>query len=168
MLKKAFMMVDILVAIVLLGILLLGSVKSMEYMNSSHQINEIRYLTLNKLDSEMARLVMTYENKDLGTYVETSSGVSSYKQNPVDDYGLKVISNGIDLVEIKNIKGEFNKVDAGDIVGYVSWTENKSSKDANLSLTINYPYRYKADDDIKKVWDFTEDANLKTSTKIKL
>jgi hypothetical protein len=165
--KKAFMMVDILVAIVLLAILLLGSVKAMTYMNFSDQINEIRYLTLNRLDSEMARLVMTYENKDLATFVETQSGVSSYKQNPVSDYGLKVIGDDIDIVEIKNIKGNFNIVDAGDIVGYLSWSEDKTTKDANLSLNISYPYRYNEDDTLKPLWDFTENVNLKTITKIK-
>lgn len=163
------MMVDILVAMVLLAILLLGSVKAMGYMNSSHQINELRYLALNKIDSEMARLVMTYENKSpLATYVELSSStISSYKSNPIgEDYGLKVIPDGKDLIEIKNTTGAFNEVDANDIVGYLSWSENVNAKDANLSLNIEYPYRYKSDDTIEQVWDFTESVNLQTSTKV--
>ena len=169
--RSGFTMVEILTAILLLGILLIGSIKAMEYMSSAHMINEIRYLSLNRLDSEMSRLVMAYENINSTTFVETSGGVSKYKTNPTDpdDYGLKILSSDhTNLVEIKNVKGEFNVVDDGDLVGVLSWIESKDSKDVNISLSLEYPYRYNgSDDSYSKVWDFVESLNLKSSTKMK-
>ena len=160
-------------------------------MNHIHQQNEIRYLSLNRLDSEMSRLVMAYsiyDNNDNfvdNGYADTTGdwqedfnvsenlGVSSeyriykYDNNKNgltnDSYGLKLDSgNDKNWVQLKNISGEVNIVDNNDFVALLGWKVDSTTDNVNLSLSITYPYIYN-NNSIVKLWDYVETLNLKTS-----
>ena len=60
--KKAFSLIEIMVAMLILSFVMFGSIKAYSYITNIHKLNEIRYRALAKLDSEMNRLVFHYEN----------------------------------------------------------------------------------------------------------
>jgi len=159
--KSAFTLIEVLAAIFILSIVIVVSFQSMSYMNQTHQQNEIRYLALNCLDSEMSRLVMADKN----TTYDISGG--AYKHGNSDlgtqdgDYGLKIASDGRNFVQLKDIRGDFNKVEDGDFVAILSWTQS----DDNVTLTLKYPYIYKGGDVLQNLWYFDEEITLKTSIK---
>lgn len=175
MMKKAFTLIEVLSAVMIMGIVMVTSIKSVQYMNQIHQQNTLAYLALNRLDSEMSRLVMAYENYDPINFRDYDGNISLYKEIPSDPiianqkYGL-LISSGTDkrnFILIKNRVGSYNSIEDGDFVGLLNWEENLSSEDVNLTLKIEYPYIYHTDSDVPKLWDDTNTVSLKTSTKIK-
>ena len=183
--KKAFTMIEILVAMILLGFLIVGSVKAMGYLRDAHQINELRYLALNKIDSEMARLVYAYREVNQTNFTnpvgsstnawddefDINVGGGAYKvysANPItENYGLLIDINN-SLIELKNISGNFGTVDNNDIIGLLGWriSIDNVKKESNISLSIKYPYRWN-NPTLSKFRNFNETINLKTSTRIK-
>ena len=171
--KPAFTLIEILTATMMMGILMVVSIQSMSYMNQIHQQNEIRYLALNRLDSEMSRLVMAYKNHT-SIFTDTDvEGQTVYKLSngeeaiENDDFGLKISSdtNKRNFVQLKDIGTDFNKVEDGDFIGILNWETNTSGQDKNISLRITYPYIYHTDTNFPQLWDYTETLNLKTSTR---
>ena len=173
--RPSFTLIEILTAIVIMGIVMVVSIQSINYINHIHQQNEIRYLALNRLDSEMSRLVMAYENDyNTSSNFMTTGSIKTYLSTSNNgirdgDYGLK-ISTGIDkinFVQLKDIGGNFNKVEDGDIVGILNWQEINSvaNKEVTLSVNLTYPYIYHSN--LPKLWSYTETINIKTSTKVK-
>lgn len=180
MMRKGFTLIEILSAMIIMSIVMVVSLQSVGYINNIHQQNEIRYLALNRIDSEMSRLVMAYENYTKSSFTDTDiNGKMVYKlgnaHNAIesDDYGLK-ISTGADkrnFVQLKNIGSDNNIVENGDFVGILSWNAdiNNTNKTANIELNITYPYIYNSDSNsyVQQLWDFNETITLKTSTKVK-
>jgi prepilin-type N-terminal cleavage/methylation domain-containing protein len=171
MVRGAFTLIEVLTGIMIMSIVMVVSMQSVGYINHIHQQNEIRYLALNRIDSEMSRLVMAYEN-----YYDTSSNfmstgtskfyLSTSKKGIEDNsYGLKITS-GKNFIQIKDIVGNENEIEDGDFIGILNWETNNTSNDTNLSLTITYPYIYHNDTDFPQLWNFVETINLKTSTRI--
>jgi len=187
--KKAFTMIEILVAMILLGFLIIGSVKAMKYLRDAHQVNELRYLALNKIDSEMARLVANYKsytNSDFASFDTNTTGnwydnfdvnwnltnevYEVYKENAISAQGFGLLiddsPNKHNLIEIKNISGNFGEVDNNDIIGLLGWKIMINDKnESNISLSIRYPYRFNSSGDgsIVEFKNFNETINLKTS-----
>jgi len=189
--KPAFTLIEILTATMIMSIMMVVSMKSIHYMNHIHQQNEIRYLALNRLDSEMSRLVMIYVQKEQADFENTGTATTGdwnepfdvntdltddsymiYQQNPIsssnNEFGLLVSNTpNRNLVQIKNINGDNNLVDNGDFVALLGWKVNNHLTDSTVSinLSITYPYIFDGTD-IKELWDYTETLNLKTSTSI--
>jgi prepilin-type N-terminal cleavage/methylation domain-containing protein len=171
--KQAFTLIEILSAIMIMGILMVISFQSVHYINSIHQQNELRYLALNRIDSEVSRLVMAYENYTYNNFATSGSPTKHFKSisgDPIIDsgkYGLK-ISNGQNFILLKDNTNSINTVDEGDFIGLLSWQEEKpiSNNEVNLSISIEYPYIYHSDTDYPRLWDFIETVNIKTSTKV--
>jgi len=162
--KPAFTLIEILTATMIMGIVMVVSIKSIHYMNHIHQQNEIRYLALNRLDSEMSRLVMAYDANYTGV------GATSYNHGNTDtgirndDYGLRITIEERNFVQLKNIGSDtpFNKVEDGDFVAILNFI--KSGNDINLTLI--YPYIYHTDTNFPLLWNYPETLNLKTSIRI--
>jgi prepilin-type N-terminal cleavage/methylation domain-containing protein len=158
--KPAFTLIEVLSATLILSIVMAISFQSVNYMNNIHHQNEIRYLALNRLDSEMSRLAMAMDMN------YTNSGDTSYKNGnghsgtEDDEYGLKITTSDENFVQLKDIGGN-DIVEDGDFVAILSW--NKSGDD--IELTLKYPYIYRTGDTLHKLWDFDEEINLKTSIK---
>ena len=170
--KRGFTLIEVLVSILLTSILFYFSIQAYSHLKHTSLVNTTRYLALDKIDSEMSRLVYAYENvkenmfernateysdsneksfivsEDLGTY-------NIYKNNPIDSsFGLLINKNINNIIEIRNISGTINEVDEGDIVGLLGFkTESfdlvykKDEVDysfniTRISLSLTYPYRY--------------------------
>jgi len=175
--KSAFTLIEILVATLLLSIVIVVSFQSIHYVNQAHQQNEIRYLALNRLDSEMSRLVMAYKNYTPSSdFIDTDvDGKKVYKRSngkdAIDDadYGLKIssTSNKRNFVQLKDKGVDNNKVEDGDFIAILNWDVNTTGSDNNISLTLTYPYIYHSDSDYVQVWNgLPEKMNLQTSIKI--
>jgi len=170
--KKAFTLIEILSAILIMGTVMVISIQSVQYVNSIHQQNEIRYLALNRIDSEMSRLVMAYENYTYSDFVNNSSSNIYKSSTPAEinnKYGL-LISNGKNFVQLKNIGSNNNIVENGDFIAILSWEERNngvSNNEVNLTLTLDYPYIYNGTSTPTPLWDYTELISLQTSTKVK-
>jgi len=156
---------EILVAILLFGLILVVSIKAYSYLGFVSQFNQLRYIALNKIDSEMSRLVFAYENFSDSNFSEDTGNTNGrwdaffnvpisddddnvhiYTNNPLkNDFGLGIANapinnlNAIELINIKN--GIKNHIDEGDIVGIMAWKISKKNNDANISLSITYPYK---------------------------
>jgi Tfp pilus assembly protein PilE len=198
--RKSFTLVEILVSILLLGFILTMSIKSYEFLSTNSKINEIRYLVLNKIDSEMNRLVFAYENIDEDEFAFYTNDTNmnwddylkialitdyqefkTYNNNPLKlAYGLQLNYDNDpseqNVVEIIDNNNNPNIVDVGDVVGLLGWRIKHNASDANLSLSITYPYlsteEYFDEEDNKiRVKPYLnipiETINLKTSTKVK-
>lgn len=190
MVKKGFGLIEILVAMLMLSVLVVVSIKSIKLLNQNSNLIEIRYLALNRLDIELNRLVYTYATKlPITNYV--SSDIDStdkdepfvvtqavnnfkiYEIEPIADtdttYGLKVTKDTStatnNIVEIKNIpNNEFNTVDDGDVVGLLGWRSVKIGQNEEIALSLTYPYIY--DNNIlKQMYDFVETITLKTAVR---
>jgi prepilin-type N-terminal cleavage/methylation domain-containing protein len=172
--KSAFTLIEVLVATVIMSIVMVVSIQSVSYVNQVHQQNEIRYLALNRLDSEMSRLVMAYENYyDISANfmsIDTLKIYLSTSKEGIEDnrYGLKIIS-GNNFVLLNDNTKSIDTINDGDFIGILNWNEINlvSNKEVNLSVTITYPYIYHSDTDYPKLWDNPETLNLQTSTKVK-
>lgn len=198
---KAFTLIELLVSMLLLGMILIVSTKAYSYIAQNTQMNELRYLALNKIDSEMSRLVFAYENYDRTVfslnnnnhqawdeYFEALKQTSFYSVNVLGkDYGLlisTVTDNQLNVVELKDNNDNPNIVETGDIVGIMGWRVSllDTTKEANLSLSITYPYKVKNILSNGKIelshlngssvniqnpdYSSKETINIKTSTKI--
>ena len=206
---KSFSLIEVLVSMLLLSILLVVSIKSYYYLAQNTNQNELRYLALNKIDSEMNRLIFAYENLSEGSFtdnsnidnqwdihfnvpVEGSNDVNIYEKNPLEDmFGLGISTRLLEkrnVVEIKNvINGTINSIDENDIVGIMAWKISNNGNDANISLSITYPYLIRSISNsnffgnrikIKHMngssisfldtdYSLKETINIKTSTKVK-
>jgi len=173
--RKAFSLIEIIAGIIIMSIVMVVSLQSVAYMNHIHQENELRYLALNRLDSEISRLVMAYDK--LGTtFIDDNGGSEKFYKEPVlsnsviknDAYGLLILSTGTDkknYVQIKNIGTEINEIEDGDFVARLYWREAISGSDKNISLSLEYPYRVEnSKSDFVQLWDYLETITLKTST----
>jgi prepilin-type N-terminal cleavage/methylation domain-containing protein len=168
--KQAFTLIELMISILLFSFVILGSIQTYNYLSANSKMNEIRYLVLNKLDSEMSRLVFSYENVNRSNFCskaddsmftwqgkfEAVPGASNltamrnYNVNPLDiAYGLfirKESSQKINnIINIYNT--DFNDMlSVGSIVGLLAWRVEYDTGDettattANLSLSISYPY----------------------------
>ena len=206
---KSFSLIEVLVSMLLLGMLLVVSIKSYYYLAKNTKQNELRYLALNKIDSEMNRLVYAYENLTNNSFtsnsninnqwdihfnvpIEGDNGVNIYDENPLNDsFGLGISTRLLEkrnVIEIKNvINGTINSIDENDIVGIMAWKISNNGNEANISLSITYPYLVRSisystffGDKIKikhmngssisfldTDYSLKETINIKTSTKVK-
>jgi Tfp pilus assembly protein PilE len=168
--RPAFTLIEILSGIFIMSVITIVSMQSVNYLNYIHQQNELRYLALNRIDSEMSRLVMAYENYTNFTDSDINGKYNGNNATNSGEYGLK-ISTGTDkinFVQLKNIgTNNFNKVENGDFVGILEWNATKNGNEANLSLNLSYPYIYRSDSDYSQLWNHVEIVNLKTSTKVR-
>lgn len=167
--KRAFTLIEVLVSLILLSLVLFISFKAYKQMAYFTKLDEIRYLALNKIDSEMARLVYAYREKDEDDFTfdddDTAWGnkwddpfsvpdisrwkeMRIYENNPVNglndiniDGRWNILRNVVELIDMNNNP---NIVDSGDIVGSMAWRieyhNELSPKIAHLSLSITYPY----------------------------
>lgn len=173
--KKAFTLIEVALAILLISFLFTALIKSVKYLYQSNFINEMRYLALNRVDSEVARIVAYY--KGSGDETITSSNLSPFKVESGYEFliyttdkislvggdnthGLK-IENNRNIVEIKNIDSEGEVVES-DIVGLLGWQSIRSGNRFDISLSITYPYRY-VSGNLEEVLNFTETINIQTS-----
>lgn len=169
--QKAFTIIEVLVAMLLFSFILLASVKAYAYLTKNHKINEIRYLALNKIDSEMNRLVFAYENFDeSGTNgftfddedndwygdwdiyffvpeIARWKDMKIYKQNPLEKpYGLKIDGQWSILrntIEIVDKNNNPNVVDTGDIVGVMAWRVQHNPNETHpVSVHISLSITY--------------------------
>jgi prepilin-type N-terminal cleavage/methylation domain-containing protein len=114
--KKGFSLIEMMISILLIAFVMVGTVKAYRYLATSHKQNEIRYMALRAIDSEMNRLVFSYENfeeedwwwitptgfaydddntsGDWKSYFEvntTANNYKSYRMNTLeDDFGLNI------------------------------------------------------------------------------
>jgi len=87
--KTAFTLIEVLTATMIMGIVMVVSLQSVGYVNQIHQQNELRYLALNRLDSEMSRLVMAYENyASSDNFVDNTYANTSNIVNWQEDFNL--------------------------------------------------------------------------------
>jgi prepilin-type N-terminal cleavage/methylation domain-containing protein len=192
MVKKGFSMIEILVAMVLLGILVVISIKSMKLINQNSTFNEVRFLALNRADSELNRVVYTYATKPtIITYVSSdadstdvsspslsTTALGSYKiykleptSNNLHNLGL-LINDGVNnIVELKDIGGHPNEIEDSDIVGVIGWNSiNDTTNPAftngveEITLALKYPYRYE-NNTLTQLFEFTETITLKTAVR---
>ena len=174
--KRSFTLIEVLVSMLLLGLLVILSVKAYAYIIKSSKMNEMRYLVLNRIDSEMNRLVYAYENIDANTFAnhtsssggtwddyftvpvnaENDNSVRVYKTNPLSaEYGLHVYNSGDseknNLIEIIDKSNDPNVVNSGDIVGLLAWKYEKYGGFFGGTkyghLSLSITYPYKAQDD---------------------
>jgi type II secretory pathway pseudopilin PulG len=176
--KKSFTLIEILVAMLLLSFVIVGSMKAYKYIQDVHKMNEVRYLALNRLDSEMNRLVFAYENFDEADFakitVDTGTNVGIYKRNPLrESHGLIIftslfsgaISNYIEIIDGNNNP---NEVGPGDIVGRLFWErEDINATHVRLSLSLRYPFFTEGDSVSESTELPWERLNLKTTTRIR-
>lgn len=175
--KKAFTLIEVLVAMLLLTFVIMGSMKAYKYIQDVHKMNELRYLALNRLDSEMNRLVFAYENFDEADFADITSSygtvVGDYHTNPLQDsHGLFIFLNHTNYVEIIDGNNNPNEVGVGDIVGRLFWErEDINATHVRLSLSLRYPFLtignnwwIGVSEDNTKPW---ERLNLKTTTRIR-
>ncbi len=84
-------------------------------------------------------------------------------------YGLKV-SSSRSVALLKNISGDIDSIDDGDIVGLIGWRVDSSvdgSSEISINLTLRYPYIYRGDgEELSKLWSYLESINIETSTRI--
>ena len=87
--KPAFTLIEVLIATMIMGVVMVVSLQSVGYVNQIHQQNELRYLALNRLDSEMSRLVMAYENyASSDNFVDNTYANTSNIVNWQEDFNL--------------------------------------------------------------------------------
>jgi len=173
--KQSFTLLEVLIAMLLLSFILVISVKAYSYISTNSRLNEIRYYALNKIDSEMNRLVFGYEKFDEGDFANNEGNTSGdwngyfkvpkdtenvdtvriYKKekSPVKEkYGLNVDGNWAkqNIVEILDTQGDPNVISTGDIVGLLAWRveHNSTTSSVHLSLSITYPYKAKIKSDM--------------------
>ena len=164
---QAFTLIEVLVSMMIFGFLFVGSLMAYSKIVNTSKMNEMRYLMLNKIDSEMSRLVFANENlnrsqfctvlSDIGTnwdeYFIVPRGAGSdatlrvYANNPLHSttpYGLHIHFNS--LGEVNNIINIYDQsidnLEEGSIVGLLAWKveDINSNTASNLSLSITYPY----------------------------
>ena len=165
--KKSFTLIEVLVSILLTSILVYFSIQAYSHLKHISLTNTIRYLALDKIDSELSRLVYAYENLAENAFernntnyantneksfiiiedVKDSSGYNIYKENPLDeDYGLKINEDINNIIEIRNNTGNINEVDENDIVGLLGFRSENLSRTQNVrfgfldwrNVTIKY------------------------------
>ncbi|NPA60841.1 MAG: hypothetical protein GXO06_00970 [Epsilonproteobacteria bacterium] len=196
--RGAFSLIEVLSGIVVMGVVVLFSIRAIGYLNSIYGEIEMRYLALNRLDSEISRVVMGYENhKDEEFYNDSRYGGGSDwdEQFTIEEdfssatdgyivyqtsspsivglndgsYGLKV-SSSRSVALLKNISGDIDSIDDGDIVGLIGWRVDSSvdgSSEISINLTLRYPYIYRGDgEELSKLWSYLESINIETSTRI--
>lgn len=174
--RKAFSLIEIIAGIIIMSIVMVVSLQSVAYMNHIHQENELRYLALNRLDSEMSRLVMAYKNYS-SNFTDSDSNGTVYKYSNSeeainhDDYGL-FISTGTDkrnFIQLKDIEGNETIVEDGDFVAILNWdsnlTDTASNEQGYINLSLTYPYIFHNSNDFVPIWDYTETITLQTSIK---
>jgi prepilin-type N-terminal cleavage/methylation domain-containing protein len=156
---KAFTLIEVLVSMLLLSLIILSSVKAYAYILNSYKISELRYLALNKLDSEMNRLAFAYENLaetdfsannndttgswrvhfDVPHRVDNEPALKFYTANPLfDAYGLSlstlagvpIAGNDVEILDQND--SILNEVDDGDIVGHMAWKVSHFPADAAI------------------------------------
>jgi len=168
--KKAFTLIELMISILLFSFVIIGSIKTYTYLSAKSKMNELRYLVLNKLDSEMSRLVFAYENVNRTNFCSRSNNsmltwqgrfeavqgasnfqaMRNYNLNPINtNYGLFIREESSG--KINNIINIYNTsfsdmLSVGSVVGLLAWKVQYDTNDettattANLSLSISYPY----------------------------
>jgi prepilin-type N-terminal cleavage/methylation domain-containing protein len=168
--RRGFTLIEILSATLIIGIIMAISMQSINYINHIHQQNEIRYLALNRADSEMARLVTAYENFVDFTDSDSDGRYNGNNATQIGGYGLRIStgSGKENFVQLKNaILGNVNMVDNGDFIALLEWNATVDNNESNISLNITYPYIYRDDTNFPQLWDYTETITINTSTKVK-
>ena len=167
--QKAFTLIELLVSILIFGFVLIATINAFKYISKTSKLNEIRYLMLNRIDSEMSRLVFAHENLSRSKFSELYNNTQGswddfftvgipisndktravYSSNPLHNlenpYGLHIkINSGGSVSNILKIynQGAADILDVGDLVGLLAWKIRYLNSDnaANLSLSITYPY----------------------------
>jgi len=164
---QAFTLIEVLVSMMIFGFLFIGSLTAYSKIVNTSKMNEMRYLMLNKIDSEMSRLVFANENLNRSQFCSVTSdnganwsvynkvdpGAGSddqfriYANNPLHTttaYGLHIHFDSQDRVNnIINIYDQTTDLlKEGSIVGLLAWKieDIDSNTAVNLSLSITYPY----------------------------
>jgi prepilin-type N-terminal cleavage/methylation domain-containing protein len=135
--RKAFTLVEILVAIIIVGIFMFATIKAYSQLTKAYEINEIRYQALRAIDSEMNRLLYHYENYDIGNFAKyDDSSQATWDNYLAIDYNCnesnkkkcyncfksnKLSKNyGLEIINIDNV----TKVDSDNLIELVDKNNN--------------------------------------------
>lgn len=190
--KNAISMIEVLVSILLLSMLFYFGIKAYKHMAFVSAQNNLRYIALDRIESEMNRLVYAYDTKtessfenDTHLYIDvldetveikkvipshiSEESYNIYKAHPIEIEEPLVIDNvnKINYVILKdNIVAllGFKTVNFPESFGNKKYNDTLKVTEINLSLT--YPYIVK--DSVidgrtyTPLWDHVETIDLKT------
>jgi prepilin-type N-terminal cleavage/methylation domain-containing protein len=133
--KKAFTLIEILVSMLLLGFILLTSVRAYSFLSSNSKIDEIRFLALKTIDSEMNRLVFAYENLEQSTFAKiyfiadhssndhTRGEYDKYFKIKTDIFGLTSYDDKIRIYKKNPLKESYGLSISGGWEDYINIVE---------------------------------------------
>jgi type II secretory pathway pseudopilin PulG len=132
--KKAFTIIEILVSMLLLGFALLMSVKAYSFLSLNSKIDEMRFLALKTIDSEMNRVVFAYENIKQNTFANilrydgsdaynTNENYDKYFKITTDRFGLTSYNSRIRVYKNKPLKENYGLSVSGGWGDYINTVE---------------------------------------------